>query len=69
MQVRERLKRFGNEAAQVHGAKRRAGSIPNRLSLGTGKHTGGQNPPCAHSEPHHPNLKNQKQHDANLPSM
>ena len=56
MQARGRLEAVGNHGAQVHGAKRRAGSIPNQ-NFETGEHTGGQNPPCARSEPHHPNIQ------------
>ena len=39
--------------AQGCGAKRRAGSILQADSFSTGKCTGGHNPPCACSEPHH----------------
>ena len=61
MLVRERQEAAGDRSAQVHGAKRR--TAPYRTH--TGKHTGGQNPPCACSGTHHPHLTISKAFDTN----
>src|SRR5271169_6886027 len=39
------------------------------MSIETGKHTGGQNPPCAHSEPHHPNSSRKRRLKCELSTL
>jgi hypothetical protein len=50
------LEAAGQPQRLSHGAKRRAGSKPGVGRLHD-EHSGGQNPLCARSEPHHPDLE------------